>query len=89
MSVYVDELKYYPKKGLWCHLLADTLPELESFARKLNLSPSWFQPHSFPHYDLRSGKRLLAVRLGAIEITDEKLVSLIRKEQDDYNLQTD
>lgn len=83
MSVYVDKLREYPggprghKK--WCHLIADDLDELEKFARKLNLSIFWFQPFSFPHYDLTEGKRIQALKIGAIEITDNELVNLIRK----------
>lgn len=85
MSVYVDSLREYPQKikgsNKWCHLVADNLSELESFAGKLNLSPSWIQTDNYPHYDLTEGKRIQAVKLGAIEITDKELVVLIRKER--------
>ena len=85
MTVYVDNLREYPQKikgsNKWCHLIADSLSELESFARKLNLSSNWFQADSYPHYDLTEGKRFQAVKLGAKEITDRELVDLIRKDK--------
>ncbi len=41
--VYVDD-EMIPWRGkLWCHLVADTLPELHAFAQKLGLRQAWFQ----------------------------------------------
>lgn len=77
MPVYVDDAnivasvpngaKVHTSK--WCHMMADTLPELEAFARRLRLSPGWLQMKpSGVHYDLTAPKRRQAVSLGAIEI---------------------
>ena len=74
MSVYVDELRFYPPSPRWrhgeaCHLVADTLEELHAFAGKLQLRRSWFQPHRhIPHYDLTARRRAAAIRAGAIEV---------------------
>lgn len=85
MSVYVDELttvcvrsKKWPYSQA-CHLVADSVEELHYFAGRIKLKPSWFHDQSsFPHYDLTKNFRLLAVKLGAIEIVKEELVDIMR-----------
>lgn len=91
MTVYVDKLRTYPDEVLslrllkhkkWCHMLADTSEELDNFAIKLSLKPSWkSNPYlnRISHYDLTENKRNQALRMGAIEISDEDLVTLIKK----------
>ena len=59
--------------------MADSIDELETFARTMGLHPAWYQSKSYPHYDLTGRRRIQAVKLGAIEITDKELVKLIRK----------
>lgn len=75
MAVYVDALRAYRTlKRLrhlgprWCHLLADSPDELHTFASRLGLKRKWFQDRRWPHYDLTPGKRILAIRLGALEV---------------------
>ncbi|MFC9916333.1 DUF4031 domain-containing protein [Streptomyces sp. NPDC127197] len=86
MSVYVDPLRDYPEaleRGLpgrlWCHLTADTKPELHTFASRIGLQRSWFQ-HGDDyrwHYDLTPGKRALAVRHGAQEVDRAVFVRIV------------
>jgi Protein of unknown function (DUF4031) len=70
--LFVDELRVYAKKQ-WCHLFSDcSTDELHEFANSLGLKKCWFQNKknkSFPHYDLVSSKRRLAIQLGAKEIS--------------------
>lgn len=81
MAVYVDELATWPldfvapaarKHGArWCHLTADTPEELHAFAARIGLYRRWCsdctQPRSrLLHYDLTPGKRVAALRAGAI-----------------------
>ena len=75
MSIYVDAIIIWPgakphfDKGS-CHLTADTLEELHAFALRIGMRRSWFQEHRIcPHYDLTPSRRVVAVRLGAIEET--------------------
>jgi hypothetical protein len=75
VTVYVDELRAHnPPTKRWpydqfCHLLADTLEELHTFAGKLQMRRSWFQPHDrLPHYDLTPNRRAMAVKAGAVEV---------------------
>ena len=73
MSVYVDKIMPCEPNKNWkynhsCHLIADTVAELHSFAASLGLKESWFQSKTIPHYDLTRNKRREAVTLGAKEI---------------------
>jgi len=86
VSVYVDELTTVcVRSENWpysqsCHLVADSVEELHYFAGRMRLKPSWFQDQSsLPHYDLTKNFRILAVKLGAIEINTIKLGELMRK----------
>lgn len=85
MAVYVDELNVCVKSRKWpyshsCHLVADSVAELHYFAGRMMLKPSWFQDQSvLPHYDLTKGRRMLAIKLGALEIDRESLGELMKK----------
>lgn len=91
MSVYVDQLQTYnnlpPQMAQygrqWCHCIADTVEELHLFVnQQLRLPQKYFQPKSFPHYDLNKSKREQAVKLGVVELNTtqmgEKVWSLRR-----------
>jgi len=73
--IYVDSLFCSLAFGhkYWCHMTADTIEELHEFAHKIGLKVEWFQEKgkhcSHNHYDLTSGKRKMAVRYGAKELT--------------------
>ena len=85
MSCYVDRLQPGRVKGCratsWCHLIADTLPELHAMAAAIGMRPEWFQaspPASVPHYDLVPSRRADAVRLGAVELGRTAFVAKLR-----------
>lgn len=66
MAVYVDDVRIAWRQNLWCHLVADSLDELHSFARELGLKRTWFQASaSYPHYDVTLKVRDRALELGA------------------------
>ena len=82
MAVYVDPLFSYPASPKWrhgdsCHLFADTLGELHSFASSIGLKKQWFQNKSFPHYDLNINKRIEALRQGAKELSFTQTIQKI------------
>ena len=93
MSVYVDRLRqtplYWLRKAFgwryktYCHLFADSDGELFDFATtKLGLSMEWLQGTvggNPPHYDLTENKRVLAIKFGAVNLSDEKLVQFIKQ----------
>lgn len=55
----------------WSHLLAGTPGELQAFAARLGLHPSWLQRPGtrYEHYDLTETRRQVAVAAGATQIT--------------------
>ncbi|MEE1993657.1 DUF4031 domain-containing protein [Pseudomonas syringae pv. syringae] len=76
MTIYVDNVKIQWQGREWCHLVAETLHELHSFARALGLKRSWFQgAASYPHYDVTVEIRAKALRLGAREGCRKKIMS--------------
>ena len=84
MSVYVDALQPRPSSPRWkhgdsCHLTADTLDELHTFARRIGLRRGWFQNAMLPHYDLTARRRLAALAAGAIPIDRNEVARRIRQ----------
>lgn len=76
MAIYVDNVKIKWRGRVWCHLVAETLHELHSFARILGLKRSWFQAAaSYPHYDVTAEVRAKALRLGAREGCRKEIMS--------------
>jgi hypothetical protein len=65
----------------WCHLFADEADceELHAFARRLGMKRDWFQGD---HYDLVPTKRVLGVRLGAVELDRAAAVAIWRKQRE-------
>lgn len=85
MSVYVDEVLPCIRSANWpynksCHLVADTYRELHTFAKELGLQRAWYQvKSSLPHYALTASKRRRAIRLGALPISREELVVIMKR----------
>ena len=80
MTVYVDAMEAQFGRMIMCHMLADTDEELHQMANKIGVNKKWHQKEETPHshYDICLSKRKLAIILGAVEITSEELVALIR-----------
>lgn len=80
MAVYVDNLRDYGwRHGPSCHLIGDSVAELIAFAVEMGMRQEWFQPKSSPHFDLTAEGRELAVRNGAIELTQRDFVAKLRE----------
>lgn len=62
-----------------CHMIADTLDELHEMADAIGMRREWFQPRSFPHYDLSLSRRALAVGRGAVECDRAEFVGHMRR----------
>jgi hypothetical protein len=83
MAVYVDRSMWEFHGRIMCHMLADSEAELHAMADRIGKSRNRYQRHaSTPHYDVDTGERALAVRLGAIEIDRRKTVQIIRAIRD-------
>ena len=84
MAVYVDEA-IFPFRGmLMCHMVADTLGELHEMADQLGIKRAWFQPTSFPHYDLHEPARARALELGAVEISRRQIALFMRRKRAEW-----
>jgi hypothetical protein len=80
MSVYIDPELAWPKSSNWpynvvTHMYADTPEELHAFAKKIGLKRIWCSDHTHHnsrllHYDLNHGRRLAAIKAGAIQVGD-------------------
>lgn len=84
VAVYVDPLMAHGwimrgRSVSSCHLFADTLDELHTFAERIGMKRLWFQPGRRDHYDLTQSKRALAVLWGAVELNDHKSLSEFMK----------
>ena len=79
MSVYVDDARLPFRGMLMCHMLADSLDELHAMAAAIGMQRRWFQPVSFPHYDLDLERRGAAVALGAVEVDRRGIVRVMRR----------
>lgn len=87
MAVYVDDAVWPLKGQLWCHLLADSLDELHSFAQSIGLKREWFQGHTkYPHYDMNENRRKIAVKKGAIEIDKRTTIEKAKKLKAEFEL---
>lgn len=77
MTVYVDEAIFPYRNDLYCHMWSADEDELHYMAIRLKLKRSWFQrKHGFNHYDLSSGKRMQAIKLGCEAISCQEMVIL-------------
>ncbi|MHB1702243.1 MAG: DUF4031 domain-containing protein [Acidobacteriaceae bacterium] len=83
--VYVDDMHLSPMgrfgRMKMCHMLADTDEELHAMADKIGVARKWFQADGTPrrHYDIALSKRVLAISLGAIEITMRQAACMTRR----------
>lgn len=78
MAVYVDKARNPYGRMIMSHMIGDNLEDLFAMARDIGMQASWFQPHSFPHFDVSRARRARALELGAIEIDRREIVSLMR-----------
>lgn len=65
-------LRIFGEGKLSSHLFAAgfdeaSVEELHAMAKLIGLRREWFQPLSYPHYDLTPSRRALAVKKGAVE----------------------
>jgi uncharacterized iron-regulated protein len=74
MSVYVDEPKHVLGLMVMCHMVADTIEELNEMADAIGVDRKWIQYGTLVHYDICKTKRALAVNKGAIETTSREIV---------------
>ena len=65
------------------HMLADSLRELHEMAVAIGMQRRWYQPLSFPHYDVSLERRALAISMGAVQVDRRDIVAVKRRLQVD------
>jgi hypothetical protein len=90
--IYVDEVQQV--RPLWAgggtagssHLISDeSVKELLEFAERIGLRMHWFQPQSFPHFDLAPNYRRRAIAAGAVALDRVAFVAALRRGRDNLN----
>lgn len=81
MSVFVDLPTHKFGRMIMCHMIADTYDELIEMVDKIGVERRWIQKEGskYEHFDISKGKRELALRRGAINLTTKELVIKIRE----------
>lgn len=78
LTVYVDDARLPLGRMICCHMVADDLDELHRFAAAIGCRREWYQPASFPHYDIPLFRRAAAIKLGARQLTRRELAQFMR-----------
>lgn len=83
MTIYVDDMRAGYGRMFMCHMIADTDEELHAMAKRIGVARRWHQKPGTPqsHYDVCLAKRALAVKAGAVEITQRELVLKVREKR--------
>lgn len=78
MTVYVDDMKASFSTMVMCHMIADSEAELHQMADQLGISRSHHQapPRHHSHYDIAQSKRALAIKKGAVEVSQKTLACM-------------
>ena len=73
--VYVDNASSAYGRMLMSHMISDTSEELLRMADTIGVAHRWLQHAGTPkeHFDICHSKRLLAIKAGAIPITQREL----------------
>lgn len=89
MTVYVDDMHTVPMgrfgRMKMSHMIADTEEELHAMADRLLVARRWYQGD---HYDISLGKRALAIRFGAREVTMRQLSFMAMNRRAGYPMGT-
>ena len=87
MAVYVDDMYKYKIgefRGMrMSHMISDSPDGLFYMADQLDLRREWFQPKSYPHFDIAMRTRTRALEYGAIAVTMRELIIIKRRLQSD------
>ncbi|MFA5067638.1 MAG: DUF4031 domain-containing protein [Candidatus Izemoplasmatales bacterium] len=72
----------YPSKNGWCHLVANSIKDLHSFAKSIGVNKRYFHnnpKNNKPHYDIRGKKIQKAIEFGAKQVNSKDIVTFLKK----------
>lgn len=78
--VYIGKLEFPYRGMIMSHMASPDLNELHEMADKIGINRKWFQDHKnngkskHPHYDICKSKKQLAIKYGAVEVSDRELI---------------
>lgn len=81
MTVYIDAPKWKKPCGRksYCHLTADTINELHTFAAEHQVKPHFFHnTSSGPHYDVQEEHHARLVAAGAVEVSSREILRIAK-----------
>ena len=78
--VYVGRNEYPYGRMKMSHMMADTIEELHNMANAIGVDRKHFQnKKDKPHYDVCKQKKQIAIRYGAIEVSDKVMLYNLQK----------
>lgn len=78
MTVYIDRARIPYRNMIMCHMVADNIDDLFRMAQAIGMRAEWFQPRSFPHFDVSATRKHQALSYGAIEVGRREIVGIMR-----------
>lgn len=79
MAVYIDAAMIPYGRMLMSHMVADGIQELHDAAVAVGMRATWYQPLSFPHFDVNASRRREAIARGAIVVDRRGIVEIKRR----------
>lgn len=77
--IYIGTREYKYGRMLMSHMVSDNLNELHDFADKLGIAWRHFQDKKGkPHYDICKKMKAKALTIGAKEVDDREIVSILK-----------
>lgn len=80
--VYVGTREYKYGRMIMSHMAADSLEELHEMAQSIGVAKKHFQnKKGKPHYDICKQNKKKAIKLGAKEVDDRKIIELFQSKK--------
>jgi hypothetical protein len=79
MAVYVDAAIWPYGRMKMCHMVADSVDELNAMADKIGVNRKFIQIKRYPHFDICKSKREIAVNSGAIEVDRRGFLEVVSR----------
>ena len=82
--IYIGTLEYRYSGMVMSHMASPDLEELHAMAVKLGVRRFFQKSERHPHYDICKSKKVLAIQLGAVEVSDRDLICICYPKLTEY-----